>query len=104
MATLARARPQATASAVLRTAANPQFSRVLVASFSNSARAAALPAGPPPAGYRIPKTKRWDDAGEMSALDKTSNRFLLTEMVRGMWVVLEQFFRAPYASSLLPFA
>lgn len=31
-------------------------------------------------------------------MDKASNYFLLTEMFRGMYVVLEQFFRAPYVS------
>ena len=30
-------------------------------------------------------------------MDKASNYFLLTEMLRGMYVVLEQFFRPPYA-------
>ncbi|KAF9086097.1 NADH dehydrogenase Fe-S protein subunit 8 ndufs8 [Mortierella sp. GBA35] len=31
-----------------------------------------------------------------SALDKASQALLLTELVRGMWVVLESFFRPPY--------
>lgn len=31
-----------------------------------------------------------------SALDKASQSLLLTELVRGMWVVLESFFRPPY--------
>jgi len=29
-------------------------------------------------------------------MDKASNYFLLTEMMRGMYIVLEQFFRPPY--------
>ena len=29
-------------------------------------------------------------------MDKASNYFLLTEMLRGMYVVMEQFFRPPY--------
>ncbi|CAG8575715.1 254_t:CDS:2, partial [Racocetra fulgida] len=29
-------------------------------------------------------------------LDKTAQLFFFTEMLRGMWVVLEQFFRPPY--------
>ena len=33
---------------------------------------------------------------EDNALDIAGKSFLLTEMVRGMWVVLEQFFRPPY--------
>lgn len=31
-----------------------------------------------------------------SALDNASQALLLTELVRGMWVVLESFFRPPY--------
>lgn len=31
-----------------------------------------------------------------SALDKASQLFFFTEIVRGMWIVLEQFFRPPY--------
>ncbi|PVG00483.1 putative NADH-ubiquinone oxidoreductase 23 kDa subunit precursor [Serendipita vermifera] len=31
-----------------------------------------------------------------SALDKAMSMFLFTELVRGMWIVLEQFFRPPY--------
>lgn len=31
-------------------------------------------------------------------MDKASNYFLLTEMFRGMYVVLEQFFRPPYVT------
>ena len=60
-----------------------------------SPRRAALPHGPPPAGYRMPKPARWNTDGS-TALDKASKYFLLTEMFRGMWVVLEQFFRPPY--------
>jgi NADH dehydrogenase (ubiquinone) Fe-S protein 8 len=31
-------------------------------------------------------------------MDKTSNYFLYTEMLRGMYVVMEQFFRPPYVA------
>jgi NADH dehydrogenase (ubiquinone) Fe-S protein 8 len=41
----------------------------------------------------LPKPKRFYE-GE-GALDKASNYFLLTEMFRGMYVVMEQFFRPP---------
>ncbi|KAF9345433.1 NADH dehydrogenase Fe-S protein subunit 8 ndufs8 [Mortierella sp. NVP85] len=34
--------------------------------------------------------------GRPSALDTASQSLLLTELVRGMWVVLESFFRPPY--------
>ncbi|KAI9724262.1 MAG: hypothetical protein M1828_003686 [Chrysothrix sp. TS-e1954] len=66
-----------------------------VATFSTGARRAALPAGPPPQGYRMPKPARWNDGGS-SAMDKAGKYFLLLEMFRGMWVVLEQYFRPPY--------
>jgi NADH dehydrogenase (ubiquinone) Fe-S protein 8 len=37
-------------------------------------------------------------------MDKASNYFLLTEIFRGMYVVLEQFFRPPYVQiSSFPF-
>jgi NADH dehydrogenase (ubiquinone) Fe-S protein 8 len=46
---------------------------------------------------RVPRLGRapaWDE-GE-SALDKAGKYFLMTEMLRGMYVVLEQFFKPPY--------
>lgn len=67
-----------------------------LATFSTSSRRAALPSGPPPAGFRIPKPERWDSPGQENALDKASKYFLMTEMARGMWVLMEQFFRPPY--------
>ncbi|KAK9474771.1 uncharacterized protein V1510DRAFT_410623 [Dipodascopsis tothii] len=48
----------------------------------------------PPANFRIAPAKNWDE-GE-SALDKAGRFFLMAEMFRGMYVVLEQYFRAPY--------
>ena len=89
-ALLLRARQQTATSALLRHSRAP-----FAAKFSSSSRVNALPAGPPPQGYRVPKTRRWDDKGGLSALDKAGNLFLMTEMMRGVWVVLEQFFRAP---------
>ncbi|WVR07971.1 NADH-ubiquinone oxidoreductase 23 kDa subunit, mitochondrial [Kwoniella sp. DSM 27419] len=39
----------------------------------------------------------WPDYSKgPSALDKASQLFFFTEIVRGMWIVLEQFFRPPY--------
>lgn len=64
------------------------------ANFSSSVRRAALPAGPPQPGFRLPPPKRWDQSEE-SALDKNTKYFLLAELFRGMYVVLEQFFRPP---------
>ncbi|KAG8891613.1 hypothetical protein FRB99_003456, partial [Tulasnella sp. 403] len=34
--------------------------------------------------------------GQPSAIDKAMQLFFFTEIVRGMWIVLEQFFRPPY--------
>ena len=63
--------------------------------FSTSSFRFATPAGPPPQGFRLPRKERWDESKETS-LDKAGKYFLLTEMMRGMYVVLEQFFRPPY--------
>ncbi|KAG5297425.1 NADH-ubiquinone oxidoreductase [Histoplasma ohiense] len=63
--------------------------------FSTSSPRPATPAGPPRQGFRLPAPKAWDQ-GDESALDKAGKYFLMTEMLRGMYVVLEQFFRPPY--------
>lgn len=70
------------------------YPSLTTAPFSSSAHLAATPAGPPPQGFRLPRKERWDESKE-SALDKAGKYFLFAEMVRGMWVVLEQFFRPP---------
>ena len=70
-------------------------SPVAPATFSSSALRPATPAGAPPSGFRLPRAARWDESKEGS-LDKAGNYFLMTEMLRGMYVVLEQFFRPPY--------
>lgn len=64
------------------------------ANFSSSASRAATPAGPPQPGFRLPPPKRWDQGSE-SSLDKASKYFLMAELFRGMYVVLEQYFRPP---------
>ena len=64
------------------------------ANFSSSVRRPALQAGPPQPGFRLPPPKRWDQ-GDESSLDKASKYFLMSEIFRGMYVVLEQFFRPP---------
>lgn len=51
--------------------------------------------GPAPDGYRIKTPRRWNQQKE-SLLDQAANYFLLTEMARGMYVLLEQYFRPPY--------
>lgn len=88
-----------TASAILRQATDRSTSpflraAVTAAHFHSSSPRYALPSGPPPQGYRLPRPKRFDEGEHV--LDKASNYFLLTEMFRGMYVVLEQFFRPPY--------
>merc|ERR1711977_293406 len=80
-------------SSILRQVDRSPFLRA-TAQFHTSSPRSALPAGPPPSGYRLPRPKRFYE-GE-SAVNKASNYFLLTEMMRGMYAVLEQFFRAPY--------
>ncbi|KAK3314002.1 oxidoreductase-like protein [Apodospora peruviana] len=58
-------------------------------------RAYATPSGPPPKGFRLPPPKSWEDETE-GTFTKLGKYFLLTEMFRGMYVLLEQFFRAPF--------
>ncbi|KAI6816638.1 NADH-ubiquinone oxidoreductase 23 kDa subunit [Hortaea werneckii] len=91
LAALSRARP---ASSILATAARPAFAAQQSA-FSTSARRAATTESPPPQGFRLPKQERWDTRKD-SVFDQAGNYFLLTEMLRGMYVVLEQYFRPPY--------
>ena len=89
------AKPLISSSAILRQAERSILLRATsTAQFHTSSPRKALPSGPPPAGYRLPKPKRFDE-GE-NVIDKASNYFLLTEMMRGMYIVLEQFFRPPY--------
>lgn len=64
------------------------------ANFSSSVTRAATPAGPPQPGFRLAPPRKWDQPTE-SSLDKATKYFLLAEMFRGMYVVLEQFFRPP---------
>jgi hypothetical protein len=89
---LARAKPP---SAALLAYSRHRIAPRTAACFSTSSPRAATPSGPPPAGFRMPVPKRWDE-GKESSLDKAGKYFLMTEIFRGMWVVLEQFFRPPY--------
>ncbi|KAI4205301.1 MAG: hypothetical protein LQ350_000624 [Teloschistes chrysophthalmus] len=98
LAMLSRARPASTSLSGLISARPSQHSIIPIATaaaFSTSATRSALPAGPPPSGFRLPRQKRWDEGSETS-LDKATKFFLMSEMARGMYVVLEQFFRPPY--------
>ncbi|POR31708.1 NADH-ubiquinone oxidoreductase 23 kDa subunit [Tolypocladium paradoxum] len=58
-------------------------------------RGYATPKGPPPANFRTSRRVEWSWDRE-STLDRMGKFFLLTEMARGMYVLLEQFFRPPY--------
>ncbi|KAK3707015.1 ndufs8, ubiquinone oxidoreductase 23 kd subunit [Vermiconidia calcicola] len=65
------------------------------AAFSTSARLGVTTEGAPTPNFRLPRPRRWNEQKE-NVLDQAGNYFLLTEMLRGMYVVLEQFFRPPY--------
>lgn len=82
---------------ILHAVRNQQFIAATISksTFSTTCPRPATPSGPPPSSFRLPRPKRWDEGSETS-LDKAGNYFLLTEMLRGMYVVLEQFFRPPY--------
>ncbi|KAK3988752.1 putative NADH-ubiquinone oxidoreductase 23 kDa subunit [Cladorrhinum sp. PSN332] len=64
-------------------------------------RGYATPSGPPPQNFRLQPPKTWDQETE-STMSKVGKYFLLTEMLRGMYVLMEQFFRPPY-TILYPF-
>ena len=64
-------------------------------------RGYATPRGPPPQNFRTSRRVEWPWDKE-STLDRLGKYFLLTEMARGMYVLMEQFFRAPYVASLPP--
>lgn len=57
-------------------------------------RGYATPSGPPPKGFRLQPRPEWDQEKE-GTLDRVGKYFLLTEMARGMYVLLEQFVRPP---------
>ncbi|KAG6106887.1 hypothetical protein E4U31_000524 [Claviceps sp. LM219 group G6] len=81
---------QCSTSSIMLAAAN----RLLVAQ-QYQRRGYATPMGPPPKDFRISKRLDWAKNKE-STLDRMGKYFLLTEMVRGMYVLFEQFFRPPY--------
>lgn len=62
---------------------------------TTTVRGYATPAGPPPKGFRLAPPKKWDEDPEPT-FDKLGKYFLLSEMTRGMYLLLEQFFRPPY--------
>lgn len=58
-------------------------------------RGYATPAGPPPKNFRLKPPTAWDQEKE-STFDRVGKYFLLTEMFRGMYILMEQFFRPPW--------
>ena len=50
--------------------------------------------GPPPKGFRLPPPTPWDKDQEPMG-DKLGKWFLTWELFRGMYVLMEQFFRPP---------
>lgn len=67
-------------------------SRVLATAAAR--RGYATPLGPPPKGFRQAPVPKWDEDTESTG-NKLGKYFLLTEMARGMYILLEQFFRPP---------
>ncbi|KAK1701736.1 NADH-quinone oxidoreductase [Colletotrichum lupini] len=88
MLALASTRPVARNSS----AAMQHVGRLMAA---NAMRTYATPAGPPPANFRMKRHQTWDEDQE-STLNKLGRYFLLSEMARGMYILMEQFFRPPY--------
>jgi NADH dehydrogenase (ubiquinone) Fe-S protein 8 len=68
-------------------------------STSTLVRSLSATAGTPistrPEGFRIPRARTWEESKE-GAIAKATKWFLLAEMFRGMYIVLEMYFRAPY--------
>lgn len=86
---LARSRP--TYSLLSAAAGRPAaFSTGVVRQRAHEAKAEGLP----PQGFRLPTPRKWNENKE-SIWDAAGKYFLLTEMARGMYVLLEQFFRPP---------
>jgi NADH dehydrogenase (ubiquinone) Fe-S protein 8 len=90
-ATLANSIPRR--AVLLGSRANFSTSRIIASAFVN--KAVGTEQSVPPQGFRLHRPRKWDEPVE-SALDSHTKYFLLSEMIRGMWVVVEQYFRAPY--------
>ncbi|RDA89336.1 hypothetical protein CP532_6206 [Ophiocordyceps camponoti-leonardi (nom. inval.)] len=80
------------------TARAPSFSaaaRTAVTAGKDPRRGYATPRGQLPSNFRTVKASQ-RPGDDDSTLDRLGKYFLLTEMARGMYVLLEQFFRPPY--------
>jgi hypothetical protein len=94
---LGLARPATTTTTLLplRAAATPT---TLAAALAR--RTYATPAGQPPSRhFRPPPETTWEN-DKSSLLDRAGKYFLMTEIARGMYILLEQFFRPPWVWSL----
>ena len=83
-----QALPRATGAAILSTSTRAAVIR-------QQTRGYATPKGPPPQNFRTSRPVEWHWDKD-SMLDRLGKYFLMTEMARGMYVLLEQFFRPPY--------
>lgn len=86
---------RATAAAGSSSALTPSASRVVAALQRQQTRGYATPKGPPPANFRTSRKVEWHWDKD-TTLDRLGKYFLMTEMARGMYILLEQFFRPPY--------
>lgn len=73
--------------------------RMLASPAQQQQRGYATPKGPPPQNFRTSKPVEWVWEKD-NLLDRLGKYFLMTEMARGMYVLLEQFFRPPYVYRL----
>lgn len=74
--------------------------RTLATPYHQQQRGYATPKGAPPQNFRTSKPVEWVWEKD-SLLDRLGKYFLMTEMARGMYVLLEQFFRPPYVISTM---
>ncbi|KAK9457684.1 hypothetical protein V1511DRAFT_494309 [Dipodascopsis uninucleata] len=87
-------RPLLTRATIARSSGRGSVSLLRPFSSVTANRAPEPAPGAMPEGYRLGAPERWYE-GE-SALDRAGKFFLMAEMFRGMYVCLEQFYRAPY--------
>ncbi len=73
---------------------SPAVLRTLPSQVLVARRAYATPSGPPPKNFRLRPPVTWDQEKE-GTVEKLGKYFLMTEMLRGMYVLIEQFFRPP---------
>jgi NADH dehydrogenase (ubiquinone) Fe-S protein 8 len=91
------ARRQLTRVASASSTTTPSSAMLVACRAMAQQRGYATPNGPPPQNFRTSKRVEWSWDRE-STLDRMGKFFLMTEMARGMYVLLEQFFRAPYVT------